>query len=41
MGGDAVQTAIDKARLRGPRYELKRRIIVKGAPVIEIYRLTL
>jgi hypothetical protein len=37
-GGDAVQTVLDKARLRGPRYELERRIAVKGAPVIEIYR---
>jgi hypothetical protein len=38
MGGDAVQTVVDKARLHGPRYELERRIMVKGAPVIEIYR---
>jgi len=37
-GGDEVQTVIDKARLHGPRYELDRRITVKGAPVIEIYR---
>src|SRR5581483_2474816 len=37
MGGDAVQTIIDKARLRGPRYELSDRIIVKNQPVIEIY----
>lgn len=36
-GGDPAQTVIDKARLRGPRYELARRITVKGAPVIEIY----
>jgi hypothetical protein len=39
-GGDDVQTAIDRARLRGPRYELRARIIVKEAPVIEIYRRT-
>jgi hypothetical protein len=37
-GGDPVQTVLDKARLRGPRYELERRIAVKGAPVVEIYR---
>jgi len=37
-GGDPVQTVLDKARLRGPRYELDRRITVKGAPVVEIYR---
>ncbi len=39
-GGDAVQGVIDKARLHGPRYELARRITVKGAPAIEIYRRT-
>jgi hypothetical protein len=38
MGGDEAQSVIDKARLHGPRYELSRRIAVKGAPVIEIYR---
>jgi hypothetical protein len=38
MGGDVVQTVVDRARLRGPRYELDRRITVKGAPAIEIYR---
>ena len=38
MGGDDAQTVIDKARLHGPRYELSRRITVKGAPAIEIYR---
>jgi hypothetical protein len=37
-GGDPVQGVLDKARLRGPRYELERRIAVKGAPVVEIYR---
>jgi hypothetical protein len=37
MGGDPVQTAINRARRRGPNYDLARRIIVKGAPVIEIY----
>jgi hypothetical protein len=38
--GDQVQTVIDKARLRGPRYELQLRITVKGTPVVEIYRRT-
>ena len=37
-GGDDVQTTIDKARLHGPRYDLCKRIIVKGQPVVEIYR---
>jgi hypothetical protein len=37
MGGDTVQTIIDKARLHGPRYELSKRIFVKNQPVIEIY----
>jgi hypothetical protein len=36
-GGDLVQSVIDNARLHGPRYELSRRIIVKGQPVVEIY----
>lgn len=39
-GGDEVQTVLDKARLRGPRYELVRQIVVKGAPVVEIYHRT-
>ena len=36
--GDDMQTMIDRARLHGPRYELQRRVTVKGAPVIEIYK---
>jgi hypothetical protein len=40
QGGDEVQTMIDKARLHGPRYELERRVTVKGGPVIEIYKRT-
>lgn len=36
--GDAIQTMIDRARLHGPRYELERRVTVKGTRVIEIYR---
>lgn len=38
MGGDPVQTAVNRARRRGPNYDLMKRIIVKGAPVIEIYQ---
>ena len=37
QGGDPVQTAINRARRHGPNYELARQIIVKRAPVIEIY----
>jgi hypothetical protein len=37
MGGDTVQGIVDKARLRGPHFELSDRIFVKGQPVIEIY----
>jgi hypothetical protein len=37
QGGDPVQTAINRARRRGPNYDLARQIVVKGAPVIEIY----
>jgi hypothetical protein len=40
MGGDPVQTIVDKARLRGPRFELSRRFFVKNQPVIEIYHRT-
>jgi hypothetical protein len=38
IGGDPVQTAINRAYLRGPRYTLQKIIVVKGAPVVEIYR---
>jgi hypothetical protein len=39
VGGDAVQSAINRASLRGPRYTLQKIIIVRGAPVaVEIYR---
>jgi hypothetical protein len=37
QGGDPVQTAINRARRRGPNFDLVRQIIVKDAPVIEIY----
>lgn len=38
VSGDDVATAILRAGRRGPHYELRKRIIVKGAPVIEIYQ---
>jgi hypothetical protein len=38
IGGDPVQTALNRAYLRGPRYTLQKIIVVKGAPVVEIYR---
>lgn len=38
MGGDPVQTAVNHARRRGPNYELVQRVIVKDAPVIEIWQ---
>jgi hypothetical protein len=38
FGGDPVQSAINRAFLRGPRYTLQKTIVVKGAPVLEIYR---
>jgi hypothetical protein len=39
-GGDPVQGAIIRAELHGIRYKLEKTIMVKGAPVIEIYRRT-
>jgi hypothetical protein len=38
VAGDPVQRCLQRAQLTGPRYTLQRRIVVKGAPVIEIYR---
>jgi 4-amino-4-deoxy-L-arabinose transferase-like glycosyltransferase len=38
FGGDPVQSAINRAYLRGPRYTLQKTIKVKGAPVLEIYK---
>ena len=37
-GGDPVQSAINRLALHGPCYRLEQSIIVKNAPVIEIYR---
>jgi hypothetical protein len=42
ISGDAVATAVQRARFKtgppGPRYHLERTIMIKGAPVIEIYK---
>ena len=38
MGGGDAQTAAMRAGLRGKEYRLEKTIIVKDAPVIEIYR---
>jgi hypothetical protein len=37
FSGDAVSTALLKANRRGPHYQPRKQIIVKGAPVVEIY----
>jgi hypothetical protein len=39
-GGDEAQSAMTRAALRGIPYRLEKTIIVKGAPVVEIYRRT-
>jgi hypothetical protein len=41
MGGDPVQKAINRALRQGPHYELVDKIIVKDAPVVEIYQRSL
>jgi len=38
FSGDPVATAILRTQRRGPYYDLKKQIIVKGAPVVEIYQ---
>ena len=39
ISGDPVATAVQRATLHnGPRYHLVQRIMLRGAPVIEIYR---
>jgi hypothetical protein len=39
ISGDAVATAVQRATFKtGPRYHLEQTIIIKGAPVIEIYK---
>jgi hypothetical protein len=37
MGGDPVQTAVLRAGVNGPRYELVKIVMVPHAPVVEIY----
>jgi len=39
FAGDTVATAVQRAERFGKHYELRRQIIVKGAPVVEIYQL--
>ena len=38
FSGDQVATAILRANRRGAHYRLRKQIIVKGAPVVEIYQ---
>jgi hypothetical protein len=38
ISGDVVSQTIAKTVTNGPHYELKKQVIVKGAPVLEIYR---
>ncbi len=38
LTGYPEQTAVDKARLRGPKYELVKEIMEPGGPVVQIYR---
>jgi len=37
MGGDPVQTALLRAGVKGPRYELVKIVMTPHAPVVEIY----
>jgi hypothetical protein len=38
VAGDATAATLLRAARSGPHYELKKQIIVEGAPVIEIYQ---
>jgi len=38
FAGDDAQTAVDKARLHGPDYQLQREIVITNAPVLQIYK---
>jgi hypothetical protein len=40
MGGDEVQTAVNRAGRYGIRYRLEKMIVAGREPVIEIYRRT-
>ena len=37
IAGDEAQSAVDRARLHGPDYQLRQDIVVTGAPVLQIY----
>jgi hypothetical protein len=39
FSGDEVATALLRAHRYGKNYELRKQIIVKGAPVVEMYQL--
>ncbi len=38
ISGDPVSRAVARTEERGPHYELRKRVIVKGAPAIEIFQ---
>jgi hypothetical protein len=38
IAGDAVSQAMVRIGRGGPHYELRKRVIVKGAPIVEIYQ---
>jgi Dolichyl-phosphate-mannose-protein mannosyltransferase len=38
ISGDTISKLIARTPASGPHYQLRKRVIVKGAPVIEIYR---
>ena len=38
FSGDEVSKAIGRANRSGPHYQMRKRIIVEGAPVVEIYQ---
>jgi hypothetical protein len=38
ISGDVVSQSIARIAAGGPHYELKKQVIVKGAPVVEIYQ---
>ena len=38
VAGDATSTTLLRTREHGPHYELRKRIIVEGAPPVEIYQ---
>lgn len=38
LAGDTVATTIERAARKGPHYDLVKSIVVKGAPVVQIYK---